>query len=145
MSILKEKKLTELQEKFCQEYVRTNGNKRVSLINAGYSDKHWQVTSRSLLTNPHIVRKIKDLEQLAKDKETVTKEDLIKELKINAHLARDDKKYNQSNEALKLIAELKGYMVQKQEIQTTSISETLQAIADRRKEREDSNKVKSIK
>lgn len=54
------KGLTEMQEKFCVEYVETR-NGRVSAINAGYSPKSASVQASKLLTQDKIKKRIAQL------------------------------------------------------------------------------------
>ena len=54
--------MTEMQEKFCQEYVETR-NGRASAINAGYSAKHASVQASKLLTQDKIKKRIAQIRQ----------------------------------------------------------------------------------
>lgn len=56
------KDLTEMQEKFCQEYVETR-NGRVSAINAGYSEKSASVQASKLMTQDKIKKRIATIRQ----------------------------------------------------------------------------------
>lgn len=71
--------LTEMQEKFCQEYVETR-NGRVSAINAGYSAKSASVQASKLLTQGKIKTRIAKIRQEQGIEVRAGKEQLLESL-----------------------------------------------------------------
>lgn len=103
-------KLTHKQEKFCQNYIITNGNGTQSAIAAGYSPNTAQVIASENLTKPLIIDRIAEL------RAPTDKVMLIDEMKERlSYLAREDNPgregfQRQSNiMAIQELARLLGY------------------------------------
>lgn len=71
MSEKREKQLTELQEKFCQEYVVDFCGSRAA-IRAGYKSKYADRYSYTLLQNPKIQERLKEISVPIKKKKNRT-------------------------------------------------------------------------
>lgn len=74
------KKLIEKAEKFCLEYVKSN-NARESCIKAGWSKGSATNVSVYMMKNPHILARLAVLKAEAAERNKVTLDDIIGELK----------------------------------------------------------------
>lgn len=107
--------LTFKQERFCQNYVRNNGNGADAARRAGYSEFTAKEMSHENLTKPHIRARIKQIELEHADAAGVTKEWVMHMLKTNATmcqtgmgLPKDQPNPGGSNSALSEINKMIG-------------------------------------
>ena len=75
-----EKKLTDKQEKFCQEYI-IDLNATQAAIRSGYSEKTARSQGQRLLTNVDIQERIAELQKEWKESIELRKEDVINEVR----------------------------------------------------------------
>jgi len=80
----KVKKLTNKQERFCQEYM-VDLNATQSAIRAGYSEKTAQVISTENLSKPIVAERIAELKQKVSERTEICVDKLITELKNFAY------------------------------------------------------------
>lgn len=98
--------LTEMQERFCQEYAES-GNATASAINAGYSRNTASVQGSRLLKNVKIKNRIAEI-RAEKGIELPTKRDDVLEMLYN--IAEDEKSEPQHRlKALEMISKIEGY------------------------------------
>jgi len=80
----KKSKLTDKQERFCQEYM-IDLNATQAAIRAGYSKKTAQAISTENLSKPLIQARIQELKSKISDKAEITAVEILKELKNFAY------------------------------------------------------------
>lgn len=98
--------LTEMQEKFAQEYVKS-GNATASAINAGYSEKSASVLGSRMKRNVKVMQRIRELKEEMGIK-VDTEEDTL--LEMLTDIAEDKNSEAQHKlKAIEMIAKMRGY------------------------------------
>lgn len=55
--------VTEMQEKFCRAFVESGGQRSLSAISAGYSEKTAPTIASQLMRNPRVMRRIGEIQR----------------------------------------------------------------------------------
>lgn len=101
-------KLNDKQKQFVKEYFNNGFNARNAAVVAGYSEKTADSIGCQLLRKPHIKKYINDIQKQLANEVEIDVERLTKEFWANHLLARDCKKFSDSNNALKMIGQIIG-------------------------------------
>lgn len=121
VDLMAKSELTEMQEKFCQEYAES-GNATASAINAGYSRNTASVQGSRLLKNVKIKERIAEIRQ-EMGIEIPTKRDDVLEMLYN--IAEDEKSEPQHRlKALEMISKIEGYYKDMPEIKVDNTVNT---------------------
>ena len=129
--------ISKQQKAFITYYFNNGLNATKAAIDAGYSEKSAMSIGCMLLKKPHIAAKIEELKQEIADKIEIDVEWLQNELVTNVHAARNDGKYADSNNAIKMIGELIGaFQKEKDSGITVNVLELLGNVPARAEEKQ---------
>lgn len=109
-------KLTILQRKFIENYLR-HGNAKRAALQAGYAEGDLAKTVRGLMKHPIISNELEKARKHAEKKAAYNYETAMQESKEGMELARDTENAGAFVNAAKLRAQLTGLLVEKHQIQ----------------------------
>ena len=119
--------MTPRQQRFVEEY-SLSGNATQAAIAAGYNKHSAHVTGSRLLRNAKVWQAIEAKKQEAAERNEITRDYIVNELRTNHELARKDSNISASNKALDQIAYLLGFKVDKKHI--THASDPIRALME---------------
>ena len=121
---VKQTKITQKQERFCQLYVFHDLTKKECALRAGY--KNASVSASHLLNSPiyaHVQHRIADLTEAKQRKYEITYEKVARDLQMIRDAAVEDGSYSAAVQAEMGRAKLAGLLVDKKEIRLGRIDQ----------------------
>lgn len=105
--------LTEKRKKFCEEYI-THGNATKAARDAGYSYEHATQTGYKLKQDPRCIEYMEKLLEQGRNEFTTSFAEIVRAAKEIAY--DPDGSRRDRMDAIKFLANLGGFMIQKQDI-----------------------------
>lgn len=106
-------KLNPRQEQFCQLYSQHKLNNAECARRSGYSQKHAKIVANRLLKNPNIKRRIREIELEAGERNRVTLDEVISNLRTTHEAAFSSGSYAAAVRATELLGRYIGMFTDK--------------------------------